>query len=116
MISWVLGLLLLATPSSGFLGSRHERLQTIQFASGRGQKARKEAKLAEKVATLSTLPLSELPRPTSLQQLRGGRLLTIDPKPDEIESLCRRLKIEDLLNMRVSLTSSVIMGGCVKST
>jgi hypothetical protein len=51
-----------------------------------------------------------------MQQLRGGKTLVLEPKPEEIEGLSKRFKVETVLHFRVTLTSSGMPGlkNCVK--
>jgi len=51
-----------------------------------------------------------------MQQLRNGKTLVLEPKPEEIEGLSKRFKVETVLHCRVTLTSSGMPGlkNCVK--
>jgi hypothetical protein len=51
-----------------------------------------------------------------MQQLRNGKTLVLEPKPEEIEGLSKRFKVDTVLHCRVTLTSSGMPGmkNCVK--
>ena len=92
-------------------------VQAIHFASGRGQKARKEKQNVENLSNAPSNPeLAKAPpppefsRPHTLQQLRKGRTITLNLQPDEAKGLCIRFDVHDIEAMSVSITSMTLPG------
>ena len=93
-----------------------------RFAKGRGQKERSQAKEAAAGSNKKKGPpvqefTNEYSRVSTLQQLRGGRTMTLSSlRPEEVEALCSRFKVLDIPYLEVTFSSSSMPGlkDCVK--
>jgi hypothetical protein len=76
-------------------------------ASGRGQKERKLLKEnpVPIIAEEKNVPVPEFSRPSTMEQLRGGRSISIEPSKDEVDGLCRRFRIAGMPFMKVNVTT-----------
>jgi len=85
----------------------HPRFLFSLEASGRGQKERKLLKEnpVPIIAEEKNVPVPEFSRPSTMEQLRGGRSISLEPSRDETEGLCRRLGIVGMPLMKVNVTT-----------
>ena len=83
----------------------HPRFMLSLQASGRGQKERKLLKENPVPIVAETAIVPEFSRPSTMEQLRGGRSISIEPSIDEAAGLCIRFRIIGMPFMKVNVTT-----------
>lgn len=86
------------------------------FASGRGQKARKLLKESGLPQEEPKKASPEFSRPVTLEQLTGGRTVTLTPTDSELEKLSARFAVEAIPYFTSNITTTAVpsLKGCVK--